>query len=151
MAFVPKCSPIGLIQESLFPNEWLILVAAMMLNCTSRKQVERVFPEFIRRWPTPTTFAAADLSEVSDLCKPLGFANRRTQNIHKMTMHYLSAPWTHARELPGIGEYGAACHEIFCRGNIPTVPPKDHALKRYVEWHNSSRALANKPGLPPCS
>lgn len=132
--FIPARSPLGLIQESLFPNEWLILVSCMMLNCTSRKQVERVFPEFIKRWPTPGVFMGADLVEVAELCKPLGFANRRTQNIKKMTERYVAAPWTHARELPGIGEYAARAWEIFCNNELGTETPNDGALSRYHAW-----------------
>lgn len=131
---IPPRSPFGLIQEDLWPNAWLILVAGMMLNCTSRKQVERVLPEFRRRWPTPQAFMKADVIDVADLCRPLGFANRRTVNLKKMTERYLAGPWQHARELPGVGEYGARAWEIFCLGSLGDEAPKDHALVRYFEW-----------------
>jgi hypothetical protein len=68
------------------------------------------------------------------LIKPLGFVNRRTDNIFKMTHRYLTGPWTHARELPGIGEYGATAWEIFCQGIFHDEPPKDHALVLYYKW-----------------
>ncbi len=111
----------------------------MMLNCTTRKQVEKVLPEFRRRWPTPQRFVSADRLEVQSLIRPLGFAIRRTENIFKMTYHYLAAPWQHARELPGIGEYAAAAWEIFCEGVLPDEPPKDHALVQYYHWLKDQR------------
>jgi methyl-CpG-binding domain protein 4 len=123
-----------LIQEDLYPNEWAILVSCMMLNCTSRKQVEKVLPEFLKRWPGPQQFMEAPVTEVVDLCRPLGFANRRTINLKKMTEAYLAGGWQHARELPGIGEYAAAAWEIFCLGVFSEDPPKDHALVQYHEW-----------------
>lgn len=86
----PPVSPFGLIQESLWPNEWLILVTAMLLNCTSRKQVEKVLPEFIQRWPTPAVFLVTMPIEVSQLCRQLGFTNRRTHNLFKMTQAYVA-------------------------------------------------------------
>ena len=132
--WVPPRSPYSLIQEDLWPSEWAILVSCMMLNCTSRKQVEKVLPEFLRRWPNARQFTTAPVAEVVELCRPLGFANRRTVNLKKMTEAYLAGGWQHARELPGIGEYGAAAWEIFCRGTLPEEAPKDHALVLYYHW-----------------
>jgi len=115
-------------------SEWLILVTCMMLNCTTRKQVEKVLPEFRRRWPTPQAFAGASTDEVRELIRPLGFANRRAANLQKMTAAYLAGGWKHARELPGIGAYAAAAWEIFCDGKLPEECPQDHALTQYWRW-----------------
>jgi hypothetical protein len=119
----------------------------MLLNCTSRKQVEKVLPEFIRRWPNPASFLEADRGDVAALCRPLGFAQRRTNNLVKMTTHYLTAPWDHARELPGIGVYAARAWEIFCRSKLGDEPPKDHALSTYWEWRKRhEQGTANRGG-----
>lgn len=134
---MPPFSPFGLLQESLWPNHWLILVSCMLLNQTSRKQVEKVLPEFIRRWPTPQAFLGAADSDVAGLCKPLGFANRRTDNLKKMSRHFIAADWTDVRELPGVGEYAARAWEIFVLDQLGTEAPKDHALVRYWEWRCS--------------
>lgn len=131
---IPPVSPYGLIQETLWPDEWLILVTGTMLNCTTRKQVERVLPDFRCRWPTPQVFVTASYDDVFELIKPLGFGNRRTGNLLKMTRAYLMTDWHHARELPGVGEYGARSWEIFCLGVLGTTPPKDHALLQYWDW-----------------
>jgi methyl-CpG-binding domain protein 4 len=135
---IPPRSPFGLLQEDIWPDHWLILVSCMLLNCTTRKQVEKVLPEFIRRWPTPQSLLAGErfdtLVELGNLIAPLGFARRRTVNIYNMTTRYLGAPWKHAQELPGIGEYAARAWEIFCRGELGTEPPKDHALAQYYLW-----------------
>lgn len=133
--WTPPRSPFGLLQEDLWPNEWMILISCMMLNQTSRKQVEKVLPEFQRRWPTPQRFISANRVEIYEICRPLGFANRRTDNMMKMTHHYLAGPWEHARDLPGVGEYGARAWEIFCQGIIGEVQPNDHALTDYWRWY----------------
>jgi len=137
--WLPPRSPFGLIQEDIFPNEWEILVSCIMLNCTRRKQVEGVLPEFRRRWPTPQAFLGASVDEVSTLCRPLGFVNRRTNNLRKMSEAYLAGNWQHARELPGIGDYAADAWQIFCRGELPVKVPKDHALVQYYEWLKEKR------------
>ena len=135
--WIPPVSPYGLLQESLWPDEWMILVSCMMLNCTSRKQVEKVLPRFMKNWPTTALFLKANKEDVVALCRSLGFANRRTENLFKMTEAYVANNWTHARELPGIGKYAARAWEIFCRGELGIEPPADHALVRYWEYVKS--------------
>jgi len=110
-----------------------------MLNCTTRKQVEKVLPEFVKRWPTPQDFIKAATVDVATLIKPLGFVQRRTVALKRMTELYLAGPWSDPRELPGIGEYGARAWEIFCKGDLGNEPPKDHALVQYWEWAKQRR------------
>jgi len=133
--WMPPRSPYGLIQEDLWPDEWMILVSCVMLNCTTRKQVEKILPEFRRRWPDPKSFLEADNTEVATLIAPLGFLRRRTVCLKKMTEAYLTGDWEHARDLPGIGEYGGAAWEIFCKGVFQDEPPEDHALVLYWKWY----------------
>jgi methyl-CpG-binding domain protein 4 len=131
---IPPRTPFCLIQEDLWPDEYKILVACMMLNCTSRKQVDRVLPEFFRRWPTPQALLAADKEDVAELIAPLGFMRRRTANIFKMSERYIAGPWAHASELPGIGQYGWRSWEIFCMGHLGDKEPTDHALVKAWRW-----------------
>lgn len=137
---LPPRSPFGLLQEDLVPNEWLILISCMMLNCTSRKQVEKVFPTFIKKWPTPQQLLSASRDDIVQVCKSLGFASKRTDNIIKMTNAYLNSDWNHASELPGIGAYAARSWEIFCRNILGAEMPQDHALTVYWKWrtHNGT-------------
>jgi len=130
----PPRSPYGLIQEDLYPNEWGMFVVCIMLNCTSRKQVEKVLPEFMSRWPTPGDLINAEKMDVALVIESLGFCRRRTVNLFKMTEAYLTGPWTHARELPGIGEYAARSWEIFYAGILGDDEPNDHALVEYWKW-----------------
>lgn len=135
---IPPASPFSLIQEHLWPNEWLILVSCQLLNRTKRKQVEKILPQFIKNWPTPQIFVNANKDEIQASIKSLGFSKRRTENLLKMTHVYLSKNWKHVSELPGVGNYGSSAYDIFCKGNVPVDPPNDHALKKYVEWYNKT-------------
>lgn len=141
--WIPQRSPYSLIQEDIWSSrpesEWLILISCMMLNCTNRRQVDKILPEFIRRWPKPIDVLNADHDEIKTLCKPLGFASRRTKNIVMMTKMYLASPWTYAGELPGIGSYAARAWEIFCHGELGDEPPTDHALTKYWKWCKASK------------
>lgn len=134
---IPHVSPFGLIQESLWPNEWRILVACILLNCTTRKSVEKIMPRLFREYPGPRQMRDADESKLSELIAPLGFKNRRSKTLMKMSKAYLSGNWCHVRELPGIGDYAADAWEIFILGKLPDRCPKDHALTAYYTWRKS--------------
>jgi len=110
------------------------LIVCMMLNCTTRKQVEKVLPSFFEKWPTPQSFMDASLDDVIESSKSLGFANRRAQNMMLMTERFLASNWDDVRELPGVGKYAARSFEIFCLNKLGSEPPIDHALVKYYEW-----------------
>lgn len=131
---IPQRSPFGLIQEDLFPDEWKCLVACLMLNCTARKQVEKVIPTFFKKWPNPLSFLSASQDDVADLISPLGFRNRRTQRLFEMTEAYSKREWKHVSELPGIGEYASRAWEIFFENKLGDEPPNDGALVLYWKW-----------------
>ena len=134
---IPPLSPYGLIQESLWPDEWKILVSCMMLNCTSRKQVEKVLPTFFNKWPTADRLVSAETSDILEVISSLGFKNRRAQALLKMSDAYLNDEWKDPRELPGIGEYAARAWEIFCQNKIGNDPPNDGALVLYWKWRKT--------------
>lgn len=133
---LPPRSPFGLIQEDLWPNEWKILVACVMLNCTARKQVEKVMPTFFSRWPDAGSLLGADESEIQNVIAPLGFKTRRTNTLIKLAKAYLSE-WKEVRDLPGVGEYAARAWEIFIKNDVGEACPNDHALTRYWNWRKS--------------
>lgn len=131
---IPPRSPYGLIQEDLWPDEFHILVACMLLNCTTRRAVEKVMPRLFDRYPDAPAMAEADVEELSDVIGSLGFRNRRAVGLVKMSKAYLRGDWHHASELPGVGPYAAAAWDIFCKRRVPIDPPKDHALVLYHSW-----------------
>jgi methyl-CpG-binding domain protein 4 len=137
---VPPRSPFSLIQEDLFPNRWAFLCACVMLNCTSRKQVETVLPEFLNRWPSPTMLFDSYLEDVKGMISSLGFGNRRAAALITLAKELTLALFHEecltvntVRALPGIGAYGLASYLIFFEKTIPAAV-KDHALVQYVSW-----------------
>jgi len=135
---IPVRSPYSLIQEDLWPNEWQCLVVCVMLNCTSRKQVEKVLPTFFKMWPTPQDVLAAESHEMSEIVSSLGFKNRRTETLKKLAKAYLKKEWTHVNELPGIGDYASRMWEMFFLNFLGDQQPHDGALTLYWKWrkHN---------------
>lgn len=139
--WVPPKSPHGLIQEDLWPDEWKILISCLMLNQTTRKQVDKVIWQFFDKWPDPNSFLQAKLIDVSDLLRPLGFYNRRPKAMQKFTKQYLNSSWAEPIELYGIGKYANDAWRIFCKGDWKSVDPNDHALNKYHLWLKESNEV----------
>jgi len=140
--FIPSRSPYSLIQEDIWNNEWLVFCVCILLNCTSRKQVENVFSLFQDTLDTPEKFISYDKGLIQAKIKSLGFVNRRYERLINLAQYLINNPnWTNPRELPGAGEYAARSHEIFCQGILGDVPPKDGSLVNYWKWakQNESR------------
>lgn len=103
-----------------------VLVSEMMLQQT---QVERVVPkfrEFVQRWPSAATLAAAPLGEVLRVWQGLGY-NRRAKYLHEAAVavhvvHRDRFPRTlkELQALPGVGPYTAAALMAFAY-NEPVV------------------------------
>lgn len=126
-------SPFLLLQEIYNEYPWRVLICCIMLNCTSRKQVDLVRDKFFEKYPDPTSARDADSLEMSELIAILGFKNKRTATIKRFSNDWLSQEWCEPNELYGIGKYAQDSWEIFQKGNLD-VEPTDGVLKKYLEW-----------------
>ena len=54
-------------------NPFRLTIAVLLSAQTTDAQVNKVTPELFRRWPTPEALAGAEVSEVADVIKTLGF------------------------------------------------------------------------------
>ena len=138
--WVPPLSPHGLLQEHCFRNPWLVLVACLLLNCTSRKQVDPIWHVFEEEWATPEDFLVADPDHVRDTIRPLGFGERRFSRLQLLAAHIVTCGYPDdPRELPGVGEYAARAFEIFCLDRLGETCPNDGALALYWLWRTKHR------------
>ena len=133
-SWVPPKSPYGLIQEELWPDEWKILVSCMLLNQTTRTQLEKVRGTFFQRWPDAEALLKATPEEIGEVVKPLGFWRRRPKSLLKFSHDYLHKDWTEPKQLHGIGKYANDAWHIFIKGDWQTVQPNDHALNWYHDF-----------------
>ena len=131
MQWKPPKSPHGLIQEDLWPDEWKILVACLLLNLTTRKQVDGVIYRLFDEYPDPSALMAADLQDLQDLIRPLGMWRKRAKTLKRFSEEYLLGEWGEAKDLHGCGKYANDSWKIFCRGSWRDVEPNDHALNMY--------------------
>ena len=126
-------SPYRLLQEIYNEHPWRMLVCCIMLNCTNRKQVDRVRFNFFEKYPCPVKAVLADTSEMAEVIEHLGFKTKRTATLIRFSEEFLNKDWTEPIELHGIGKYGQDSWEIFQKSNL-AVEPTDGVLKKYLEW-----------------
>jgi adenine-specific DNA glycosylase len=113
-----------------------------MLNCTTRKQVEKILPAFFKKWPDAASVANANVQEMVQLITPLGFGTRRSERLIKLATAYAAGDWQHVRDLPGIGEYASRMWEMFFCGILGDDAPSDGALVLYWKWRKAQESLA---------
>ena len=138
MSWIPPKSPHGLLQEELWPDEWKILVSCLLLNLTTRRQVDAVYEKLFDKYPTPEIMILAKESELRGLITPLGLANKRAKTIIRFSREYLMSEWSSAKDLHGCGKYADDAWRIFCTGDWSAVEPKDHALNNYRDYLKQS-------------
>ena len=126
-------SPYLLLQEIYREHPWRMLVCCIMLNCTSRKQVDQVRDRFFSRWSNPQEAMLADEEEMQETIALLGFKAKRTKTLKRFSKEFLEAEWSEPNQSHGIGKYGQDSWEIFQKNNF-NVTPTDSVLVTYLNW-----------------
>ena len=114
-----------------------VLLAELMLQKTNATQVEKIFPEFIEKYPNPLSINELEESFLSDLLKPLGLYNRRARDLKKLADMIINNNNTFPNdkkkllELPGVGDYIA--NAVLCFAFHEKVPIIDANVGRVMK------------------
>ena len=126
-----------LLQEVLLeidPTGWRMLIGCMLLNQTTRKQVDRVWPVLFELFPDAVSVTTCD--DAGDILEtmtyPLGLYATRSKRIVKFCDAWVKGSWEFIDELPGCGEYAKDSWRIFKDGDRSFVP-YDKELRKYLE------------------
>ena len=111
---------------------WQHMVGVIMLNLTNRKQVKKVLPEFLSRWPEPSSLLYATRDQIEKVIEPLGMKKVRAERLYRMSEQFLDWDGEDATELYGIGKYGSDSYRLFFKKELP-LDVGDHELQRYVK------------------
>ena len=111
---------------------WQHMVGVIMLNLTGRKQVKKVLPEFLSRWPNPQSLLHATSRQIEDVIEPLGMKKVRAERLYRMSEQFLDWDGEDATELYGIGKYGSDSYRLFFKNELPEDVGA-HELQRYVK------------------
>ena len=130
-------------------NAWQILVSEFMLQQTPVARVAPIWVDWVGRWPTPSSTAAAGAADVLRAWGKLGYP-RRAKRLHECaaaiaTEHGDAVPddVDTLLTLPGIGAYTARAVACFAYGK--RVPVVDTNVRRVVARAVHGRADAGNP------
>ena len=144
----PLETPYGLLEELFYDDVWKLLLSAIFLNRTTRKQVDSVLFAFLQQWPSPEAVLAAAPSSIANVIQPLGMHHRRTAGILRFTQQYtdlLHNKPMHRLErndilgLYNCGEYACDVYQLFVKCDC-SIEPTDSMLKVYAKYQRSQRS-----------
>lgn len=133
---VPPPWALSLLQHRLLPDKWKMLVCCMLLNQTTRAQVDKVRDTLFSLYSTPHLMSMADPENVARIIQPCGFQNRRARAIIRMSDEYKRGKWSHPRELYGVGKYACDSWDMFVLGKYD-VKPTDKKLLAFINSLNT--------------
>jgi A/G-specific adenine glycosylase len=117
-------------------SPWQILVSEFMLQQTPVARVLSVWPDWVRRWPTPSATAAASAADVLRAWGKLGYP-RRAKRLHECATviardHDDVVPddVDTLLSLPGVGSYTARA--VACFAYHQRIPVVDTNVRRVV-------------------
>ena len=122
-----------MIQEYYFPDRWKMLICCLMLNLTSRKQVDPIIDGFFEKWPNAEAASKAEEKKMKEYLRSLGMYNRRAKTIIKMSKQFLEG-FNEAKQLHGCGKYANDSDRIFYKGLWKDTEPTDGALISYKKF-----------------
>lgn len=114
-----------------------LLVAELMLQKTGANQVEKIFPSFIQKFPTPMDIVTTPVEVLERELESLGLQNRRARDLKRLseTLEEEGGQIPHSAKdlmkLPGIGEYIA--NAILCFAFNDDVLLVDANIARIME------------------
>ena len=114
-------------------------MSCLLLNQTTRKQVDKVIDELFHSYPGPASMATAKDEDLYSIIRSLGMAERRTATLKRFSHEYMTKQWKSPKELYGCGKYAEDTWLIFCEGKWAQVEPSDHALNNYHSYLSSVR------------
>lgn len=132
--WVPPKSPFNLIQETLYPDPWKLLIATIFLNKARGSVAFPILWEFFQAYPSAQSVRDKDADNIAKMLLPLGLNNARAKKIVRFSFEYLNKDWRYPIELYGIGKYGNDSYRIFCVNEWRQVKPTDHKLNAYHDW-----------------
>lgn len=117
-------------------SPWQILVSEFMLQQTPAARVLAIWPDWVRRWPTPSATATASTADVLRAWGKLGYP-RRAKRLHECATviardHNDVVPddIEILVTLPGVGSYTARA--VACFAYRQRVPVVDTNVRRVV-------------------
>jgi A/G-specific adenine glycosylase len=119
-------------------DPYKILVAEIMLQKTTSKQVAKLFERFVEKYPSPACLANATVTDIEAEIRPLGMEHKRAKRLKKLAQIIVEkyageVPRNKAAlvSLPGVGDYIA--NAVLCLAYDANVPLLDTNVIRVLQ------------------
>lgn len=148
--------------QQRWDDPWRVLVSCILLNVTTRKQVDRVVDDLFQAWPSAEEMANAQLGYLEDKIESLGLGHQRAQRIKKLStvwasferMSYADSgrlfwpPKSNVvKDLPGVGRYALDSYKIFVLGeDLDPYAVFDKELRAYLIERRNGGGQADSQG-----
>jgi len=117
--------------ELNYENEFQLLIVIILSAQATDKKVNQVSPILFKKYPTPQALANADLKDLEEILKPLGYYRRKAKLIKECTKAIVEKfsgqiPKTleELTSLPGVGRKTASALVLFSRYICTANKPK---------------------------
>ena len=128
-------------------DRWAVLVSEVMLQQTQVGRVAAVWPDFITRFPTPESMAAASAGDVIAAWGTLGYP-RRARRLWEAAGQIAASGWpADLTGLPGVGRYTADAVAAQVDGH--DAPAVETNIRRVVE-RRAGRRLTPSEAATAC-
>ncbi|MCX7703474.1 MAG: endonuclease III [Planctomycetota bacterium] len=128
-------------------SPYRILVATILSQRTRDETTERVAESFFRRFKSVWELDAANVGEIRNLIKSVGFSSQKAHNL-KQTARILVEKYEgkvpdeeeKLKELPGVGQKTAGCILVYAFGK-PALPVDTHVhrISNRLGWVKTKR------------
>jgi methyl-CpG-binding domain protein 4 len=133
-----------LLQLRFKDDPWKVLVCCVLLNRTSRKQVDPIIDVLFEAYPSPSAMARARVGELRELMRPLGFSFQRAQRLVDLSDEWEALGPDPSYEsigtLSGVGPYARDAYRLFVLNDL-TVEPEDKKLRQWVNWARTPKGV----------
>lgn len=144
-AIVKTVEDTRLLQEIYASDPWKLLVCCILLNQTSRRQVDKLLDDgFFNAYRYPSVLALADAGELSFHLRSLGFQNTRARRLIEMSREWSEVlhesrragyRWPKAETvaaMPGVGDYAEESYRFFVLRDFSRFRSGDKELKAWL-------------------
>lgn len=131
-------------------DPYAVLIAEMLLRKTTAKQVEKMYIDFIKKFPNPKALSKADEDELREILTPLGMEHHRAELFVKFGRAVVEdfkgripSAEKELLKLPGVGQYATNAILSFSHSrNVPMVDTNFIRIIGRVFGLTSSKARA---------
>ncbi len=128
-------------------DAYRLAVAEVLLQKTRAEDVQPVWAQLIRRYPTEKHLAKARKGEIAPIVGSIGLKRQRTDRLKKMAVA-MSRQGADVGRLPGIGSYGSSLLRL-ARGLKLDAAPVDGNIARVLARYCGLHFVRGEPRKKP--